>query len=325
MPGCLGRCFAKCICGCCQASNVQGAESLKPRQLRDAEEKQISDETLQLMQFLEGIKLAARTESHLHRDDWKQEKSGLESKHENMDQTPLTNDILDVPARYFNISSPSPKRGNKIILKDYCPGVFARIRRREGIPTSSYVQSWAFDPLEIKPPKIGAGRSGSLFAFSRKRPGGECRFIMKTIPWNEAETLRDIIRDYDAHLAKYPDSRLMRFYALQRYQVKQNYIYIVVGNNSFYSPMGLKMTSKFDLKGRVRKHDGPEEANKGVWKDNQLSRRFDPMFVALITQIAVVTLRIIMAVIPDNLINFKQSDNKFMTGDVANPLHLCCT
>jgi len=58
------------------------------------------------------------------------------------------------------------------------------------------------------------------------------------------------------------------------------YIYLVVAINILYSPQGLTMDLKFDLKGRKPKREIdqlPKEAAKGsIWKDNQLSRRFFP-------------------------------------------------
>ena len=184
--------------------------------------------------------------------------------------------------RKFIISNPSQdKRKGKVIeMKDYFPDVFGLIRRREGVSTSAYTKAWTYLPQDIQIPETAAGRSGSLFLFSRDR-----RFLFKTIPKHEVDTLKVIIHSYAAHIKQNPDSRLMRFYGLYRFRVaKRKYIYIVVSNNIFYSPNNLRLGKKFDLKGRIIKTNTcfwskspPTAPAKGaIFKDNQLKRKFYP-------------------------------------------------
>lgn len=156
--------------------------------------------------------------------------------------------------------------------KDYSPEIFSDIRKSIGISTSDYVKSWTYPPDKVPQPDAGAGRSGSLFMRSVDK-----RFIFKTLPSHEVATLRAILPGYHAHIRDHPDSRLMRFLALHRFVVKGKYLYLVVATNILYSPLGLRIHHKFDLKGRVPKkapEKRPSEPNGGVWKDNQLTRVF---------------------------------------------------
>lgn len=146
-----------------------------------------------------------------------------------------------------------------------------------GTTAEAYIKSWTFDEAhQIPMPDKGAGRSGSLFMFSADR-----RFLLKSIPLHEVQTLKAILSDYCAHLRDHRDSRLMRFVALHRFHCSatRTTFHIVVANNILHVPRGMKIHHKFDLKGRTPKrdlHDAKyrEPAKGEIWKDNQLSREF---------------------------------------------------
>lgn len=221
--------------------------------------------TVLIYQILQGIRYAGKRELPISNPD-------SETKREisiEMDD--------DKDTTLFNIHSPSVTKGHVIIMKDYDPKIFRDIRMFEKITPEDYDQAWRFDPTQIPQPDIGAGRSGSLFLLS-----ADGRFIFKTIPHHEVESLRAILPQYREYIRANPDSRLMRFFALHRFQVANDFIYLFVGNNCFYSPRGLSVDKKYDLKGRKPKESSMKKdaikqpAHGNIWKDNQLDRSFYP-------------------------------------------------
>jgi hypothetical protein len=59
------------------------------------------------------------------------------------------------------------------------------------------------------------GRSGSFFFFSHNK-----RFIVKTIPKNELNTLNKILPDYAKHLHENPKSLLARIYGVYTFKIE---------------------------------------------------------------------------------------------------------
>lgn len=178
----------------------------------------------------------------------------------------------------YNINCPPGMPGGRVVMKDYFPMEFHDIRTREEIGHQAFVTSWDFERGTRPIPAKGAGRSGSLFLLSADE-----RFIFKTLPHSEVRTMKNILPHYQKYIANNPQSRLMRFLAMHRFQVRNNYIYIVVSTNIFYSPKGLTVDIKYDLKGRTPKLSTLRQPDKlknpakgGVWKDNQLHRKFFP-------------------------------------------------
>jgi hypothetical protein len=178
----------------------------------------------------------------------------------------------------YNINCPAGMPGGRVIMKDYFPMEFHDIRTREEILPHAFVKSWEFEPGERQVPEKGAGRSGSLFLLSADE-----RYILKTLPHSEVRTMKLILARYQKYIANNPQSRLMRFLAMHRFQVRNNYIYIVVSTNIFYSPKGLRVDIKYDLKGRIPKESTLRHQDKlkfpakgNVYKDNQLNRKFFP-------------------------------------------------
>lgn len=259
------------FCCCRSSAPALGHEILELPELSQEVDKKMNPDTLYLHQIVEGIKHAAHSE--LQAELKNAPKSNV-VKRDSVDQSKgITH---SVECCKFAISNPSPGAlhdSGPVLLKDYLPELFHQIRKLSDICTKAYIKSWDFEAQDIPKPKLGAGRSGSLFMFSKDK-----RFLFKTIPFHEVHTLLTILPKYAEHVKNNPNSRLMRFFGLHRFRSQNAYTYVVVTNNIFFSTAGLKLNLKFDLKGRVPKHEGPKDAAEGgIWKDNQLKRKFYPV------------------------------------------------
>lgn len=96
------------------------------------------------------------------------------------------------------------------------------------------------------------GKSGSFFYFSR-----DYKYIIKTIHHAEHKLLRKILRDYYAHIDKYPNTLLSQFYGLHRVKIPYGRkIHFVVMNNLFPPHRDIHQT--FDLKGSTIGRDFKE-------------------------------------------------------------------
>lgn len=97
------------------------------------------------------------------------------------------------------------------------------------------------------------GKSGSFFYFSR-----DYKYIIKTIHHAEHKLLRKILRDYYAHVEKYPNTLISQFYGLHRVKMSVGHkIHFVVMNNLFPPHRDIHQT--FDLKGSTIGRDFKEE------------------------------------------------------------------
>lgn len=97
------------------------------------------------------------------------------------------------------------------------------------------------------------GKSGSFFYFSR-----DYKYIIKTIHHAEHKLLRKILRDYYAHVEKYPNTLISQFYGLHRVKIPYGRkIHFVVMNNLFPPHRDIHQT--FDLKGSTIGRDYKEE------------------------------------------------------------------
>jgi 1-phosphatidylinositol-4-phosphate 5-kinase len=124
-------------------------------------------------------------------------------------------------------------------FKDYCPGVFYKLREHFGINHQDYVASICHNWNEVGTP----GKSGSLFFFSQDN-----QYVLKTIPKREAKLLRSLLPSYYHHIAKNNNSLLTRFMGLHRVKPhKGRQVRFLVMGNLFNGP--LKIHQRFDLKG----------------------------------------------------------------------------
>ncbi|KAL8695384.1 MAG: hypothetical protein Q9218_000143 [Villophora microphyllina] len=148
-----------------------------------------------------------------------------------------------------NELTPSAKYDFK--FKDYAPWVFRHIRAHFMIDPADYLVSLTSKYIlsELGSP----GKSGSFFYFSR-----DYKYIIKTIHPAEHKLLRKILRDYYAHIEKYPNTLLSQFYGLHRVKIPYGRkIHFVVMNNLF--PPHRDIHQMFDLKGSTIGRDFKEE------------------------------------------------------------------
>lgn len=140
--------------------------------------------------------------------------------------------------RKYRISMAGDKKSE---IKDYAPVVFSHIRKKYGITMQSYLMSWSDDKL-IK--HKASGKSDAQFVHS---PDG--KYILKTIPKDEASRLRKILADYYQHLETQPDSLLSKIFGLHRVARRRGLprVYFAIFNNVFDTHNSF--SEIFDLKG----------------------------------------------------------------------------
>ena len=166
------------------------------------------------------------------------------------------------------------QRSTEVEVKDYAPDIFADIRKRLGVSEEAYRSAWQI-PLASLKPKLGAGRSGSLFI----RSVGD-QFLIKTLPKHEVQALLTILKRYHQHLIQHPSSMLIRFVGLHRFSTASRTLYLFVSNNVIHSPPALPVHQIYDLKGRapkpgkhlrLEKTPQPDLAGR-ILKDNDVNR-----------------------------------------------------
>jgi 1-phosphatidylinositol-4-phosphate 5-kinase len=238
---------------------------------------------VQICQILAGIEISASNPAAFR--DAPDSSSAQQAKFSyNIPNGPTTS--VEVSASPMSDSSPtgtSPflrnpfARSDTVTFSDYCPSTFEGIRRRFGISKEEYLSSLGFTQtkrnlffgcLSALYEMSSSGRSGSFFYSSTDN-----RFILKTIPAAESNTLRKILPSYYAHVVQYPNTLLTRFcglHALVRNGVKMIF---VVMQNIFQNAVPIQDT--FDLKGSTINRSTPmEQRHLGVaLKDNDFDGR----------------------------------------------------
>jgi hypothetical protein len=144
---------------------------------------------------------------------------------------------------------------------DYAPIVFQRLRHRHGIKEENYMHSLGpeqilssffnnnYDSLyEL----CSSGQSGSLFYYTHDK-----KYMLKTIPEREFDSLRDALPAYYKMMKQNTDSLISRFYGLHRVvwtdkDDKKQIRFLVVMNNVFKD---FKVGIRFDLKGSTAGRD----------------------------------------------------------------------
>jgi len=155
-----------------------------------------------------------------------------------------------------------------IEMIDYSSRVFSDLRHSFGVDDHSFLQSWNLDPSQCDL-SLGAGKSGSLFLLSRDK-----RFILKTLPEREVESLRRVLHRYHKYIRTTPSTLLMKFFGLYRFNFTFRSIYVVLGNNALFSP-GRAVEQIWDVKGRkVKIGQHPREGKISVRKEKDLNRTF---------------------------------------------------
>jgi len=134
----------------------------------------------------------------------------------------------------------------KCLFWDYTPKVFSNLRYMNGIPDDVFYSS--LDPVSILLSSCGeksGGRSGSFFIQTPDK-----KFLLKTIPKNEAHLIRKILPNYYSYLAYNPNSLLSFSRLYGSYGVKVppgQKLYIVALGNIFNTDNILH--ERYDLKG----------------------------------------------------------------------------
>lgn len=153
---------------------------------------------------------------------------------------------------------------------DYAGKTFANIRNKYGISHENWVESVITNG--ITGGKLGVGKSGMLFYFSKDR-----RYVLKTITRGELKFFRKILRGYYDHVAHNPHTLLPRFFGMYKIQInEQKPVRIIVMNNLFLTP--LSIPEKYDLKGSTRNRKvekGEEKEAGGVLKDLNFEGKID--------------------------------------------------
>lgn len=166
-----------------------------------------------------------------------------------------------------NELTPSAKYDFK--FKDYAPWVFRHLRANFKLDPADYLMSLTSKYIlsELGSP----GKSGSFFYFSR-----DYKYIIKTIHHAEHKLLRKILREYYAHVERYPNTLISQFYGLHRVKIPYGRkIHFVVMNNLFPPHRDIHQT--FDLKGstigRNYKEEDLERNPRATLKDLNWLRR----------------------------------------------------
>lgn len=128
-------------------------------------------------------------------------------------------------------------------FKDFCPGLFAKVRDINNISAEEYAAAFETTCRE----KFSEGRSGAFMFFSSDQ-----HYIVKTTTKEESQSLTNIMPKYVKHLEDNPDSLIVRFlgsHCLTMYGVE---LYFVIMLNVFpLSPL----SERYDLKGSwVNRH-----------------------------------------------------------------------
>jgi 1-phosphatidylinositol-4-phosphate 5-kinase len=163
------------------------------------------------------------------------------------------------------------------VFTDYCPAVFHAIRSRFGVTKDEYLRSLGISQLKTNLffgcltslfEMSSSGRSGSFFYSSHDN-----RYILKTIPHAESQTLRRMLPGYYEHIVKYPNTVLTRFFGLHAIARGGTKLIFIVMQNMFLNQLPINDT--YDLKGSTVNRSTPQELRvAGVaLKDNDFDKR----------------------------------------------------
>lgn len=148
------------------------------------------------------------------------------------------------PNKKKDLSNPVVTSFKFVKFHEFSPALFLQLRQQFGV-TEFYKAS--LDPetvlSKIDLQKFSEGRSGSFFVFTPDK-----RFIIKTLPANEATLLQKILPFYVSYLLSNPKSLIVRFYGLYCVSLTSHTaVYTVVMANMFFGSKTLN--ERYDLKG----------------------------------------------------------------------------
>jgi len=135
------------------------------------------------------------------------------------------------------------ERESAVPFTDYAPNAFRKIRESCGISDEEYMASFSpenlFGTLEEV---ISTGRSGSFFFRTKDK-----KYLLKTLPPEEAQLLMKSLFDYTMYIIKNPHTLLVRFFGHHKLVYQKRDIYFVVMANVFHT--NLPIHEQYDLKG----------------------------------------------------------------------------
>ena len=148
-------------------------------------------------------------------------------------------------------------------FKDYCPVVFAYLRRMYGCNEFDFLLSVCGNPNFIE--FISNAKSGQFFFYS-----ADGKYMIKTMTNAESRFLRRILPDYFKHCCENPNTMITRFFGMYRvklYHLRRNVKFVIM-NSVYYTDKYLQ--AFYDLKGSVLGRNA--SPGQTVKKDNDLRR-----------------------------------------------------
>lgn len=149
------------------------------------------------------------------------------------------------------------KSGLEVKFKQYSPNSFQQIQRIFSVNPQNLWEEWVDNEGSLKK---GAGKSGSLFLFSKTK-----RFILKTLPKTEKTCLKTILTRYSNFItSNFPETFLLPILGLFSFQDTH---FVIILNLFKSSPTlnNLQFSTVFDLKGSKKSRKASEvERSKEV-------------------------------------------------------------
>lgn len=168
----------------------------------------------------------------------------------------LAEDCFEQKCKHAVLQLPRGANTEKIYeFKDYSPAVFERLRRMYAIQAQDYVkslgvdkmlESWLQGRFSSLEGLCSSGKSGSFFFYSE-----DGKYMLKTLPKEEFQLFRRMLKSYYAYLLKCPNSLITRIYGLHqilsRRKLRTTHLYFIVMGNVFSK--SYEIHSRYDLKG----------------------------------------------------------------------------
>jgi 1-phosphatidylinositol-4-phosphate 5-kinase len=157
-------------------------------------------------------------------------------------------------------------------FKDYCPVVFAYLRRMYGVNEFDFLLSVCGNANFIE--FISNAKSGQFFFYS-----SDGRYMIKTMTNAESKFLRQMLPEYFKHCCENPNTMVTRFFGMYRvklYHLRRNVKFVIM-NSVYYTDKNLQ--TFYDLKGSTIGRDA--KPNHAVLKDNDLRHSLPENALAL--------------------------------------------
>ena len=170
-------------------------------------------------------------------------------------------------------------REEPFLFTDHAPVLFRLLRLKFGIGKTDYLKSLGIDhmvfnllfgSLATLKQMSSTGSSGSIFFVSHDE-----KFVVKSLPQSEFESLLDLLPHYLLHAHKYTDMLITKFCGLYSMKVAGKTIHAVAMQNSFTNVAELKQV--YDLKGSTVNRSVGKKKMGGLhaMKDLDLNRTIE--------------------------------------------------